>query len=79
MIVVENILKITFRYTCVSFSCIDIDHNRAVNLLFCFSVIHSTALLRFFKYFENRDVAKEVLKDRGLIKVKLGIEGEMLC
>eukprot|EP00794_Sanderia_malayensis_P012707 gene12707-14012_t len=38
-------------------------------------VLHSTALQRFFKYFENRDVAKEVLKDRGLKKVKLGIEG----
>ncbi|XP_065057115.1 BTB/POZ domain-containing protein KCTD20-like [Rhopilema esculentum] len=38
-------------------------------------IIHSTPLLRFFKYFENRDVAKEVLKDRGLKKVKLGIEG----
>ena len=41
-------------------------------------VIHSTPLLRFFKYFENRDVAKEVLKDRGLKKVKLGIEGDLL-
>jgi len=38
-------------------------------------IIHSTPLQRFFKYFENRDVAKEVLKDRGLKKVKLGIEG----
>ena len=38
-------------------------------------VIYSTTLYRFFKYFENRDVAKEVLKERGLKKVKLGIEG----
>ena len=38
-------------------------------------VIHSTNLYRFFKYFENRDVAKDVLTLRGLKKVKLGIEG----
>ncbi|KAK0151709.1 BTB/POZ domain-containing protein 10 [Merluccius polli] len=29
----------------------------------------------FFKYIENRDVAKSVLKDRGLKKIRLGIEG----
>lgn len=29
----------------------------------------------FFKYVENRDVAKSVLKDRRLKKVRLGIEG----
>jgi len=33
-------------------------------------------LYRFFKYFENRDVAKEVLKERGLKKIRLGIEGD---
>lgn len=38
-------------------------------------IIYSTSLYRFFKYFENRDVAKEVLIERGLKKVKLGIEG----
>ena len=38
-------------------------------------IIYSTPLYRFFKYFENRDVAKEVLKERGLKKVKIGIEG----
>ena len=38
-------------------------------------VIYSTTLYRFFKYFENRDVAKDVLTERGLKKVKLGIEG----
>jgi hypothetical protein len=32
-------------------------------------------LYRFFKYIENRDVAKQVLKDRGLKKLRLGIEG----
>ncbi len=30
---------------------------------------------RFFRYVENRDVAKLVLRERGLKKVKLGIEG----
>ncbi|MED6269201.1 BTB/POZ domain-containing protein 10 [Characodon lateralis] len=38
-------------------------------------VIYSTKLYRFFKYIENRDVAKSVLKDRGLKKIRLGIEG----
>ncbi len=30
---------------------------------------------RFFKYIENRDVAKQVLKERGMKKIRLGIEG----
>lgn len=33
-------------------------------------------MYRFFKYIENRDVAKQVLKERGLKKIRLGIEGE---
>lgn len=37
--------------------------------------ICSTELSRFFRYIENRDVAKNVLKDRGLKKIRLGIEG----
>lgn len=37
--------------------------------------IFSTPLYRFFKYVENRDVAKQVLKERGLKKIRLGIEG----
>jgi BTB/POZ domain-containing protein 10 len=49
------------------------------NLMHFFSifilVIYSTNLYRFFKYIENRDVAKQVLKDRGLKKLRLGIEG----
>lgn len=39
-------------------------------------VIYSTKLYRFFKYIENRDVAKSVLKERGLKKIRLGIEGK---
>ncbi|KAK2187877.1 hypothetical protein NP493_152g04025 [Ridgeia piscesae] len=38
-------------------------------------VILCTQLYRFFKYIENRDVAKQVLKERGLKKIRLGIEG----
>ncbi|XP_022652303.1 uncharacterized protein LOC111266479 [Varroa jacobsoni] len=38
-------------------------------------IVHSTTLYRFFKYIENRDVAKLVLKERGLKKIRLGIEG----
>ena len=34
--------------------------------LFILKVIYSTNLYRFFKYIENRDVAKQVLKERGL-------------
>lgn len=41
----------------------------------CPQVIHSTQMYRFFKYIENRDVAKQVLRDRGLKKIRLGIEG----
>lgn len=32
-------------------------------------------MYKFFKYVENREVAKQVLKDFGLKKLKLGIEG----
>ncbi|CAH2269152.1 BTB/POZ domain-containing protein 10 [Pararge aegeria] len=35
----------------------------------------STPLYRFFKYIENRDVAKQVMKERGLKKIRLGVEG----
>lgn len=38
-------------------------------------VVYSTQLYRFFKYAENRDVAKQVLKERGLKKIRLGMEG----
>ncbi|XP_002731387.1 BTB/POZ domain-containing protein 10-like [Saccoglossus kowalevskii] len=38
-------------------------------------IIYSTLMYRFFKYIENREVAKQVLKERGLKKIRLGIEG----
>lgn len=42
-------------------------------------MVYSTQLYRFFKYIENRDVAKQVLKERGLKKIRLGIEGYPTC
>lgn len=41
----------------------------------CIAAVNSTAMYRFFKYIENRDVAKAVMKERGLKKIRLGIEG----
>lgn len=38
-------------------------------------IIRSTPIYRFFKYVENREVVKQVLRERGLKKIKLGIEG----
>nr|XP_061786186.1 BTB/POZ domain-containing protein 10-like isoform X2 [Nerophis lumbriciformis] len=54
-------------YLCISFNCSTIKCRDLI--------IYSTKLYRFFKYIENRDVAKSVLKDRGLKKIRLGIEG----
>lgn len=64
------------------FQCICIDFVWSFNkyiYIYFFSpllVIYSTKLYRFFKYIENREVAKLVLKDRGLKKIRLGIEGK---
>lgn len=56
--------------------------DESMNIIFpnwnVLSVIYSTKLYRFFKYIENRDVAKSVLKERGLKKIRLGIEGKAL-
>lgn len=43
--------------------------------LYIFLAVNSTVMYRFFKYIENRDVAKQVMKERGLKKIRLGIEG----
>lgn len=37
--------------------------------------VRSTPLHRFFRYIENREVSKALLKERGLKKIRLGIEG----
>ncbi|XP_067863329.1 BTB/POZ domain-containing protein KCTD20-like isoform X2 [Heptranchias perlo] len=42
-------------------------------------IIYSTKLYKFFKYIENREVAKMVLKDRGLKNIRIGIEGYPTC
>ncbi|XP_014803981.1 PREDICTED: BTB/POZ domain-containing protein KCTD20-like, partial [Calidris pugnax] len=42
-------------------------------------VLYSSKLYRFFKYIENRDVAKAVLKERGLKNIRIGIEGYPTC
>ena len=40
------------------------------------SGVYSSELCRFSKYFENRDIAKEVLREKGLKKIRFGVEGE---
>uniref|UniRef100_A0A4W5PQ81 Uncharacterized protein n=1 Tax=Hucho hucho TaxID=62062 RepID=A0A4W5PQ81_9TELE len=36
-------------------------------------ILYSTKLYRFFKYIENRNVAKALLKERGLKNIRIGI------
>eukprot|EP00045_Choanoeca_perplexa_P015504 m.196006 g.196006 ORF g.196006 m.196006 type:complete len:436 (-) comp17008_c0_seq5:1539-2846(-) len=38
-------------------------------------VVHDSSLFRFLYSYENRSIAKRVLKESGLKKIKLGIEG----
>ncbi|XP_016114456.1 BTB/POZ domain-containing protein KCTD20 isoform X1 [Sinocyclocheilus grahami] len=42
-------------------------------------ILYSTKLYRFFKFIENRDVAKALLKERGLKNIRIGIEGYPTC
>ncbi|VDP78494.1 unnamed protein product [Echinostoma caproni] len=42
-------------------------------------IIYSTHMFRFLKYIENREVAKQVLLERGLKKIRIGIEGYPTC
>ncbi|EHB02647.1 BTB/POZ domain-containing protein KCTD20 [Heterocephalus glaber] len=42
-------------------------------------ILYSSRLHRFFKYVENPDVAKTVLKERGLKNIRIGIEGYPTC
>ena len=39
------------------------------------SVVKNNEISRFLKYIENREVAKAVLQEKGLKKIRLGIEG----
>lgn len=43
----------------------------------CIGVVNND-LYQFFKYFENRDIAKDILRDKGLKKIRIGIEGTTL-
>ena len=64
-------------YTLVPFSSVHLSSILTTFLLSLslYSGIHNNELCRFFKYFENRDIAKEVLRDKGLKKIRIGIEG----
>lgn len=42
-------------------------------------IVRSTALLRFLRYNENRTLVKDVLKEKGLKKIFIGIEGFPTC
>ncbi|VDD79603.1 unnamed protein product [Mesocestoides corti] len=42
-------------------------------------IIYSTRMYRFLKYIENREIAKLVLVERGLKKIRIGIEGYPTC
>uniref|UniRef100_A0A8C5LT73 BTB domain-containing protein n=1 Tax=Leptobrachium leishanense TaxID=445787 RepID=A0A8C5LT73_9ANUR len=42
-------------------------------------ILYNTKLYRFFKYIENRDVAKAILKERGMKNIRIGIEGFPTC
>ncbi|VDP38270.1 unnamed protein product, partial [Schistosoma margrebowiei] len=42
-------------------------------------IIYSTQMFRFLKYIENREVAKQVLLERSLKKIRIGIEGYPTC
>ena len=53
----------------------NVSYSQLKTTKYFFLVIWSTAMYRFFKYIENREVAKLVLKDRGLKKIRMGIEG----
>ena len=37
--------------------------------------IKSTKMYKFFRFIENREVAKDFLKDSGLKRIRIGIEG----
>uniref|UniRef100_A0A8C0X4G9 BTB domain-containing protein n=1 Tax=Castor canadensis TaxID=51338 RepID=A0A8C0X4G9_CASCN len=64
-------LRDTCDYLCINF---DFNTVRCQDL-----ILYSSKLYRFFKYIENRDVAKTVLKERGLKNIRIGIEGYPTC
>ncbi|PKU33926.1 btb poz domain-containing protein kctd20 isoform x5 [Limosa lapponica baueri] len=64
-------LRDTCDYLCINF---DFNTIKCQDL-----ILYSSKLYRFFKYIENRDVAKAVLKERGLKNIRIGIEGYPTC
>lgn len=52
--------------------------NPCAHCLSC-PVLYSTKLYRYFKYIENRDVAKTLLKERGFKNIRIGIEGKSVA
>ncbi len=38
-------------------------------------MVHDSSLSRFLYSYENRTIAKKQMKDRGLKKIRIGIEG----
>ena len=46
-----------------------------LSLLRAAAVVHDTALSRFLYSYENRNIARQLLKEKGLKRIKLGIEG----
>ena len=63
--------------TVAEFYCLQWRRKVTCGLIACVAVISSTSLYRFCRYIENRTVAKQVLKERGLKKIRLGIEGKL--
>ncbi len=45
--------------------------------IFLFVGVVNSEIYHFFKYFENRDITKDVLRDKGLKKIRIGIEGNI--
>ncbi|CAK9304696.1 unnamed protein product [Gordionus sp. m RMFG-2023] len=56
----------------------DAEHPPQTGEEYC-HVIYSKSLHRFLQYVENREMAKRVMKDRGLKNIKIGIEGFPTC
>ena len=84
----RNTLKQLFRHQCIGNTNEKAYHSDILTLKFEINAgpllvcnmtetVYSSLVnyCRFFRYVENREVAKVVLRERGLKKVKLGIEG----
>ena len=59
MVALKILLNSELSYTCICM----------------FLGVYNSDLNRYFKYFENRDIAKEILQEKGLKKIRIGVEG----